>query len=211
MEPRSLQEYEQSLEIPREGAVPALADEEIDRLTRTVFAPPASEGIRSDLLFVFGTVQGDWDRLARLILDGYVSYAVLAGLIGPRYYETGEPIAETMRAHFLQRGVPEGLLRLQRESRHTLEDVELSLPHLEGVRSLHFFAKSHHSGRCLLTLRRFFPDADLFPVTLPARYGDIVVTPDSWMDTEVGRARVWGEWVRIRTYSARGDIAMPSL
>lgn len=204
---KSLAEYEASLSIPREGEVPDLDPEEIAAITRVVFAP--NDPGPADVLFVFGTVQGDWPGMARLLADGSVPRAVLTGLVGPDLYETGEPIAHTLRRHFLEQGVDPSKLSVQDRSTNTLEDVEFALPLLEGVRSILYFAKAHHSGRCLLTLRRFFPDIPIRAMTIDAHYGDIVVDAATWPKTQTARARVYGEYRRILTYSARGDIATP--
>lgn len=207
--PRSFEEYERSLSIPREGEVPELSPEMVERVTRVCFA--RHDPGPADVLFVFGTAQGDWEGMARLVNEGHVGRVVVAGLIGRLYYSHGVPIAHTMRERLLEAGVPADRIEVQDRSTHTREDVEFSLPLLEGARSILFFAKAHHSGRCQLTLRRFLPETPLRAMTMPAWYGDVVVEERSWTQHTVSRARVWGEYTRILTYSERGDIASPEL
>jgi len=203
--PRTLEEYERSLPIPREGEVPALDERQIAEITRIVFVPSAPEP--ADVLFVFGTAQADWDGLAGLVRDEFAPRVVLSGQIGKLFYETGKPIAHVMRDELVAREVPTERIDIQDRSTNTLEDVSFSLPLLQGAGRILWAAKAHHSGRCARTLRRFFPSIPLPAFIFAGLYGGAPVTAENWWTTEVGRARVWGEYVRIRTYSERGDIA----
>jgi hypothetical protein len=74
---------------------------------------------------------------------------------------------------------------------------------------LTFAAKAHHSGRCYLTLRRFLPRTMLFAYTFPAEHGGVLLDASTWHTEPVARARIYGEYLRIRLYAARGDIAAP--
>ncbi|AIE85943.1 YdcF family protein [Fimbriimonas ginsengisoli] len=203
----SFEAYEASLSIPREGEVPELSPHEIEQITRLVFI--GSDPRPSEVLFVFGTVQGDWETMARMLRDGDCERAILTGYIGPSVYDRGLPIADEMREKLLAHGAPEDRIAVMNRSNNTLEDVEMSLPLLQGVSNILLAAKAHHSGRCLLTLRRFFPEIPIHCLTVDAYYGDILVTRNNWTTTPLGRARVWGEYQRILAYSAKGDIASP--
>lgn len=208
--PKTFADYEASLEIARQVETPDLSPEEVAAITETVFAP--HDPRPCETLFVFGTAQGDWDGMAEALLDNRYDQAVVAGLIGALYFKNGQPIAHTMRDELVNRGVDPGRILVQDRSRHTGEDARLSLdllcPQGREPEVLTFFAKAHHSGRCLRTLRRWLPSTELHAWTIPARYGDVVVERETWPDHPVSRARVYGEWTRIQTYAARGEIAL---
>lgn len=197
-------------EFEREIAPESLSESEIRRLTELTFVP--HDPGPADLLFVFGTVQGDWQGLAAALNHGWFPHAILAGKSGGETLHGMPTLAQHMRAQLLAAGAPPERLTLQEQATNTLEDISLSLDLIAerfpvGPRSICFFAKAHHSGRCARTLRRFFPKVPLRAWTMPARYGDVAVDEGGWMETEIGRARVYGEALRIERYAARGDIA----
>ena len=49
--------------------------------------------------------------------------------------------------------------------------------------------------------------------TYDAMYYDdsLVIGRDNWQNTKEGRERVWGEFLRIKHYGQRGDIAADEL
>lgn len=198
--------------IPREVAVEDLSPEEIEHITQTVFI--ASESLSADLLFIFGTSSIDdevLDSVARDCLQGHFSKVLVTGLSGRLYYETGRPLASIMRDELIERGVPSDAILVQDRSTNTLEDVAFSLDVLEkhdvSPESIAFLCKAHHSGRCLRTLRKFFPAQILSPVTYLAEYKGIKISKEDWYQHEVSRGRVYGEYLRIIEYTRRGDIA----
>ena len=208
--------YESDLKnrsIPREVAVEGLAPEEIEHITQTVFVTsdlhPAA-----DLLFIFGTSTIDSDALESVARDCQQEHfpkVIVTGLSGRLYSETGKPVAHIMRDELIARGVPSEVILVQDRSTNTLEDVAFSLDVLEkhsiSPESIAFLCKAHHSGRCLRTLRKFFPSQTLLPVTYIAAYDGIKIAEEDWYQHEVSRGRVYGEYLRIIEYSRRGDIA----
>ena len=74
-------------------------------------------------------------------------------------------------------------------------------------RSITFAAKSHHSGRCGRTLRKYFPNTQLNAWTHDAVHQGKTISLSEWHTHDEGRERVYGEYLRIQTYSERGDIA----
>lgn len=201
----NFQDYENQLEIPRLVDSRELSASEIESITNTVFLP--HNPVHAEVFFIFGTVQANWDQLAEMISSDWFERVILTGKIGPRWFEFGEPIAETMAQQLVSRGVDPDRLSLQPHATNTLEDVSLSLDLLGTPNSILFAAKSHHSGRCGRTLRKFFPKIPLTAVTHNARYGEVVVRAEDWYEFEIGKGRVLGELTRIQTYGARGDIA----
>ena len=110
-------------------------------------------------------------------LQGRFSRVLVTGLSGRLYYETGRPLALIMRDELIARGVPSDIILVQDRSTNTLEDVAFSLDVLEqhdiSPESIVFLCKAHHSGRCLRTLRKFFPSQTLSPVTYVAVYDGV--------------------------------------
>ena len=198
--------------IPREVAVENLQPEEIKHITQTVFVASKCQPV--DLLFIFGTSSIDSEILesvARACQRGRFPKVLVTGLSGRRYYETGQPLASIMRDELITRGVPSDIILVQDRSTNTLEDVAFSLDVLEEhdifPNSIAFLCKAHHSGRCLRTLRKFFPSQTLLPITYVAEYDGIRVSRENWYHYQVSRGRVYGEYLRIIKYTKRGDIA----
>ncbi len=201
-----------NLPIPREVAVDNLRPDEIQQITQTVFV--ATDSQPAELLFVFGTSSFDRDIVALLANDcrkGLFQRILVTGLSGRRYHETGKTLASIMRDEFLSRGVPSDIILVQDKSKNTLEDVAFSLNllknHNVAPRRIAFVCKAHHSGRCLRTLRKFFPLQTLLPMTYEAKYEGIRVSRENWYQHPISRGRVYGEYLRIITYASRGDIA----
>ena len=198
--------------IPREVAVEDLQPEEIEHITQIVFIRSASQP--TDLLFIFGTSTIDNDILESVARDcrkGCFPKVLVTGLSGRLYSETGKPVARIMRDELIARGVPSEIILIQDKSTNTLEDVAFSLDVLEkhsiSPESIAFLCKAHHSGRCLRTLRKFFPSQTLLPITYVAVYDGVKIAEEDWYQHEVSRGRVYGEYLRIIEYSKRGDIA----
>ena len=208
--------YENDLKncsIPREVAVEDLSPEEIEGITQTVFVT-SDPHPAADLLFIFGTSTIDGEVLesvARACLQDRFPRVLVTGLSGRLYSETGKPVAHIMRDELIARGVPSDLILVQDRSTNTLEDVAFSLDVLEkhdiSPESIAFLCKAHHSGRCLRTLRKFFPSQTLSPVTYLAEYEGVKISKEDWYQHEVSRGRVYGEYLRIIEYTRRGDIA----
>ena len=162
----------------------------------------------------FGTSSIDseiLDAMACDYLQGRFSRVLVTGLSGRLYYETGKPVARIMRDELIARGVPSDVILVQDRSTNTLEDVAFSLDVLEqhdiSPESIVFLCKAHHSGRCLRTLRKFFPSQTLSPVTYVAVYDGVKISREDWYRHAVSRGRVYGEYLRIIKYTERGDIA----
>ena len=211
--PHNYQNDLKNRSIPREVAVEGLSPEEIENITQTVFVPsdlhPAA-----DLLFIFGTSTIDGEVLESVVRNcqkGCFPKVLVTGLSGRLYDETGKPVAHIMRDELIARGVPSDLILVQDRSTNTLEDVAFSLDVLEkhsiSPESIAFLCKAHHSGRCLRTLKKFFPSQTLVPITYVAKYEGVKISKADWYQHKVSRGRVYGEYLRIIEYTRRGDIA----
>jgi len=100
-------------------------------------------------------------------------------------------------------------------SSNTLENVTETLKNHEfkKCKSLLFLFKSHAAGRGYLTLREFFKSAKILQRTFNTKYkmAGKVITRNNWHTFAFGRNRVWGEFLRIKTYGSRGDIEYNSV
>lgn len=198
--------------IPREVVVNDLSPEEIKYITQTVFV--ASESQPAELLFIYGTSSIDseiLDAVACDYLQGRFPKVLVTGLSGRLYYETGRSLASIMRDELTARGVPSDAILVQDRSTNTFEDVAFSLDVLDqhniSPESIAFLCKAHHSGRCLRTLRKFFPFQTLSPIIYVAEYDGVKVSKEDWYQHEISKGRVYGEYLRIIKYTERGDIA----
>ncbi len=104
---------------------------------------------------------------------------------------------------------------VEKNSTNTLENVTetLKIPEFKKCKSLLFIFKSHAAGRGYLTLRKFFPSAQILQQTFDTKYNraDRKITRDNWHTFTFGRNRVWGEFLRIKKYGSRGDIEYDSV
>lgn len=203
-------------EIPREPEVPDLSRQEIEYITKIVFVEPNPQ--KADLIFIFGYGPGhteqNWREVAELYKNHLSDLILVNGLFDIHAQPTHKVISHIIRDYLVKFGVPKDNILIQDSSKNTLEDVVLGKKFLESNKTfpkrILYVCKSHHSGRCYLTLKKYFPDAELFAYTFNAVYNDITeVSKKDWWKDPVARARVYGEYLRINNYSERGDICKP--
>lgn len=72
-----------------------------------------------------------------------------------------------------------------------------------------FLGKTQSAGREFLILKKYLPNSEILQYTWIAQHYEQPITADSWHTFEQGRQRVWGEFLRIKKYGERGDIAYP--
>lgn len=98
---------------------------------------------------------------------------------------------------------------METRSSNSLENVRFAreLFDFSRVRSVLFVCKSHAAGRQYRTLRKHLgSDLMYIPATFDTVYRGVRINRNSWSDTEIGRSRVYGEYLRILRYGDRGDI-----
>lgn len=201
---------EQSKAIPRFAPIPAdLTDEDFQKIEHIVFDTPEKHA--ADVLFLFGYFSGDWARAADAYKEGMAPLIVATGLYGAGSPDKTTPQAHVIRDALVANGVPLSAIIMEDESTNTLENVTFGKKALDerGVhpKSILFYSKAHHAGRCIRTLRKHFPDARLSCFTFDAAYEGVTVARNTWRDHLLSRERVYGEYLRIQKYSAKGDIA----
>lgn len=118
--------------IPRDPEVPALSPDAIHRITRLIFM--CEDDSPSDVLFIFGSSQGDWERYARFVTSGKARYVVVTGGIFPNYFAGTGSLAHNMSLHLLRYGVRTEQIIRQDRSMNTKEDVGIQSCHAGRIR-----------------------------------------------------------------------------
>ncbi len=105
-------------------------------------------------------------------------------------------------------------LYLEEEATNTLENVEKSLRYfLDTSDSLCFISQNFHAGRCFLALQKYYPQHTLYQWTFEPLLPQVPVRmkKSNWFEYPYFKARVWGEYLRIRKYGERGDFPIESI
>lgn len=171
---------------------------------------PSTEGI-----FVFGSTIS-LDVLAKKIeqaIEKKVANRLI--LTGGIVTYSGSPIYTLTQSKMiyqkLQKNLPPEIeVLFEESSQNTLDNVRLGLATIKSTpHSICFISKSFHCGRCYLTLRKFLPKATIYQISYEPHYVSEPqkISRENWHLFPQGRARVWGEFLRIQRYGLRGDIA----
>lgn len=199
-------------EIPKEPPVPALTEEQIAIMTEAVFLEEVAAKPKCDVLFVFsGTHPGHWETAIAAYRDGLAPLVLVTG--GPvksdGWNPAGRTEAEVIAQHLLEADVPREALLLETRSRNSLENVLFAKEvfNFTAVRSVLFVCKSHAAGRQCRTLKKHLPPGIIYvPAAFDTLYRGVRINRHTWAETEIGRSRVYGEYLRLLRYGDRGDI-----
>lgn len=213
-----MDELQTTREIDKTPIVPHLSFRAIKLLTELCF-PTTSPIIEPlDAVLVFGSHTAHKALAAPvhdLLKHNLCQQVIATGGVPPYDDHPGEhpqSEAELFLHELSPLDYPEVALLQEHESHNTLENVIHGLAHPRlktPINHLAYVCKSFASGRCYLTLKQHAPDATLYPLPVDVTYDDThpAITRDNWYESDPGRTRVWGEYLRIQTYSKRGDIA----
>ncbi|WP_409253890.1 YdcF family protein [Bacillus sp. SCS-153A] len=201
--------------ISKEPEVPNLTVRKIKDLTEIVFGEE-KEVIQCEALFLFsGTHPGHWETAAeayhrglcrKIIVTGGKS---LTGIPHPDWPDKSAKEAEVIISHLLKAGIPKETIVYEDRSTNSLENVLYAkeIFDFSSIHKLIYICKSHASGRQERTLRKHLGDRlDYIPFPFDAEYQGVKVNRNTWSQTETGRTRVWGEFLRILAYGEKGDI-----
>lgn len=201
--------------IPKSPEVPKLSESEIDFLTHTVFGPEKTI-IKCDALFVFsGTHPGHWEKALEAYNETGVDKIIVTGgnsLTGKKHPEwqfDNQTEADVIIDYLIKNGVPAQQIVSEKSSTNTLENVKFALDVFDfsQIKNLMIICKSHATGRQLRTLTKYLPEnIDYIPYTFDAEYSGNIVSRQEWFNSDIGRSRVWGEYLRILHYGEKGDI-----
>lgn len=199
--------------ISKTPEVPQLSNEEIAFLTNVIFGEYQAPKT-CDALFVFsGTHPGHWEKAIEAYQNGLARQLIVTGgrsLTGKPHEDwQGETEAAVIRDHLLAAGIPEEAIVYEDRSTNTLENVLFAKEvfDFDAISTLLFVCKSHVTGRQGRTLAKHLPDHLTYvPYTFDAAYKGVTLSREHWMETELGRSRIWGEYLRILYYGKKGDI-----
>lgn len=201
--------------IPKTPAVPSLSQEEIGFLTSLTFGEQRIPQV-CDALFVFGgTHAGHWEKASEAYKLGLVKQIIVTGGVSPTgtpnpdWGHGKKPEADVIVEYLLEAGIPKDMMVYENQSTNSLENVLFAkeIFDFECIQSLLFVCKSHVTGRQWRTLSKHLPShLDFIAFSFDAVYQGISLSRDTWMDTEIGRSRIWGEYLRIIHYGNKGDI-----
>ncbi|PFA67662.1 hypothetical protein CN378_09040 [Bacillus sp. AFS015802] len=204
--------------IPREPYVPHLTLSEIEFLTELTFGLEVKPK-ECDALFVFsGTHSWHWEKSVEAYDEGYVRKIIVTGgrsLTGVPHPEwegnRQENLSEAgiIISHLLQAGIPSHSIVYEEKSTNSLENVLYAKKVFDfnTVHSLMVVCKGHATGRQLRTLQKHLPDGiEYIPYTFPTTYEENEVDRYNWMESDIGRKRVWGEYLRIEKYGKMGHL-----
>ncbi|MGF2615831.1 YdcF family protein [Rossellomorea vietnamensis] len=202
--------------ISKEPDTPQFTETRVKDLTTIVFGE-RKELKNCDALFVFsGTHPGHWEKAIEAYQRGLCKKVIVTGgksLTGVPHPNWGcETLneADVIISHLLDGGVPFDKIIKENKSSNSLENVLFAkeIFDFSSLRSLMFICKSHAAGRQERTLRKHLGEhLEFIPFSFAAEYKGIKIERETWSESETGRSRVWGEFLRILTYGERGDIA----
>jgi uncharacterized SAM-binding protein YcdF (DUF218 family) len=192
--------------IPKEPIVPELNKKQIEELTKITFMQESDPEV-CDAIFIFaGTHPGHWEKTIEAYQKGLSKQIIVTGGVSPTgvkhpdWKDKNTPEADVIISELIKAGVKEQEIVFESRSRNTLENVLCAKEVFDfsKVKSLLFVCKNHAAGRQYRTLAQHIPNKIKYvPYGFDAVYKDISVSRENWMNTEVGRARVFGEYLRI--------------
>lgn len=202
--------------ISKEPSIPVLNKEDVAYLTEIVFGPK-TEQMSADAIFVFsGTHPGHFQKALEAYQAGLAKKIIVTGgrsLTSPGLIdwekETATTEAEYIMAHLVADGVKRSDIIYEDQSTNSLENVTcaLNVVDFSQINSLVVIGKAHAMGRQLRTLKKYIPQrihCQSYPFAVV--YDGVTVSRENWPASEIGRKRVWGEYLRIEHYGTIGDI-----
>lgn len=170
-----------------------------------------------DLMFVYGTpfsVKAIAYHISQLLETGLVHTVLLTGgLVHHKELLICQKSEASLIYKELNLNKDYSHIRffLEEKSQNTLENVTegLKIFNFSDCKRICFISASHCARRSYLTLRKYFPQGELIQSTYNASYPEDVrkLSKDNWYTFDFGIRRIWGEFLRIKEYGRRGDIA----
>lgn len=205
----------QAREIERSPIPPEFSHNAIELLTQLCFKPDDPLE-KADLIFGFSSTT-EIDKFAQTIRDlvtQEISNKVFIAGGAPKFNDSLEiPKAESEIVLELIKpsDFPNVKFYNETKSTNTLENVTeaLKVLNFSHYKTIVYVFKKHDCKRAYLTLRKFLPNTKLIQHTFEPKYPgtDRPLTKDTWFTYDFGKSRVWGEYLRIKLYGERGDIA----
>lgn len=204
--------------ISKEPVIPDLNEMDVDFLTALTFEKEAIPQ-KCDALFIFsGIHSGHWEKAIEAYKYNYIDTIIVTGgrsLTGNPHpdWDGNSDIeiseAQVIVSYLVSAGIPSEKICMEEKSTNSLENVIYAKEVFDFtmIQTLMVVCKSHVAGRQIRTLKKHLPrQIEYIPYTFNSVYKGIEVNRYNWMETEVGRKRVWGEYLRIKHYGIKGDI-----
>ncbi|MDH5160596.1 YdcF family protein [Heyndrickxia oleronia] len=192
--------------ISKEPETPQFTAEQIRELTNIVFLEEKQPS-PCDVLFVFaGTHSGHWEKAIQAYNKGLGNQLIVTGGYNSKMnlYESREIIS-----HLVEAGISERDIIFEDKSSNTLENVLFAKEvfNFETINKVLFICKSYAAGSQYRTLVQHLPrHLEFIKYSFDAKFSDITVARDNWHSSEIGRKRVWGQYLRIIEYGRKGDL-----
>lgn len=204
-------------ELPIHSVPPKLNYDLIERISTLCFQE--TDHSPSEALFIFGTWSQyqTWVKHVKWVLDKKIAPLVFinGGIpLKSKEIEThAKPAADRILEYINLEDYPKTQFIVEKTARHTLEEVQKSfkLYDFSKLKTISYIAKSHAATRQMLTLKKYAPKALFRPLPYDVKYPDEsnrFITKNNWAEGE-SAYRVWAQFLRIKKYGERGDIAYP--
>lgn len=165
-----------------------------------------------DVVMIFGATRSDWSDIIQQIQWLDYKYLLITGKWS--WWSKEKNIisqAEFIGQQCINHNIPLKKILLEKKSTNTLENVILSFSLLRRKKiipkSICFISKSHHTLRCLLTLKKYFWNIVYSCITYNMERNAITIKNVDWMKNEEAYRVVKKEYDKISIYSTRWDIA----
>lgn len=201
-------------EIARQAQPPKLNIESIKLLTDLCFRKDDFPN-NVDYIFCFGSTFF-LDILATEIIKTctvtQTKHLILTSGLKVESNQSCIPSGSEALFKLIQNKVPQEITILQEHaSTNTRENVieALKVHDFTKAKSILFIFPSYACGRGYLTLRKFCPDTIIYQHSWNKIYPEFGthIDRDTWANHQWSEQRVWGEFLRIKLYGERGDIA----
>lgn len=201
-------------EIPKLPEVPPLDKETIDMLTKLCFRQDDNLSLyMADTVFMFGT-SVSLKEAESIVLDVIKKVRpkllVLTGGM-PQYndsYYIKRPESENFHDIIKDKILAPIEIKIENKSNNSVENVRFSLPLLASSQSIIFITKNFAAGRHFLILKKYLPNIPIFQKTYEPVYPDnnsIIISKNNWSNNLLTASRVWGEFLRIKSFEGLGD------
>lgn len=200
-------------EINKKPIVPILTNKNIDYLTQLCFKYEPIEN--TDAVFVFGTNilhKKAANHIENILHHSHAEKCIITGGIANYHKSKYENIPESLMIH---KNIDIDRFEnvefyLEQESRNNLENVNNAFEIIDftNIESIVCVSHSYASNRSTQTLRNVF-SKKIYSCPYDI-YGEnkVLVDENIWSKTEEGKAIIWGEYLRIKTYGERGDFPL---
>jgi hypothetical protein len=203
-------------EIPKFVDCPTLTPE-LTRLLSTLVYLPNHKPEKSDAILIFGNrnYEETASQLQQLI-DLKISRNIIISGGNPKFEDFKQSAIQTESQHIfshLKKPLNQKIhILLEEEASNTAENVTRSLSLLpKDLTSLTYICLWYISQRAYLSLLKYLPQhVKYFQYALPRKENaEIVIGPDTWTASDMGRNRTYAEYLRLKLYCQRGDIEYP--